>query len=275
VLGMTAIDGCGRTLHAGGRVVKNVAGYDLVRLLTGSWGGLAVITELTLRTHPLPSAAATLVFEFVSAAELDAARARLLAEPLPLAAIDFAVDATGSTTFWILVVRVEGTGEEVADQGDRVCAAVGREPSDAVEDWESPAHVDSEGGMTLKIATAPADIVGTVRGALSKLKDSGARRSGASLRVAGHLGAGVARFHIGAEDSEDENSRYAAFASLLTATSARDLVRTRVIERAPAAIKTTHDVWGSAPAAIALMRSIKQRLDPDDVLSPGRFVGGL
>ena len=275
VLGMTAIDGCGRTLRAGGRVVKNVAGYDLVRLLTGSWGGLAVLTELTLRTHPLPSAGATLVFEFVSPAELDAARVRLLAEPLPLAALDFAVDASGSTTLWILVVRVEGTGEEVADQGDRVCAAVGREPADAVEDWESPAHIDAEGGVTLKIATAPSDIVSAVRTALTKLRESAPRLAHAPLLVAGHLGAGIARFHIGATGSEDSSAQYSSFAALWSATSQNHAVRTRVIERAPAAIKTTHDVWGAAPASISLMREIKRRLDPDDVLSPGRFVGGL
>jgi len=275
VLGMTAIDGCGRTLRAGGRVVKNVAGYDLVRLLTGSWGGLAVLTELTLRTHPLPSAGATLVFEFVSPTELDAARVRLLAEPLPLAALDFAVDASGSTTLWILVVRVEGTGEEVADQGDRVCAAVGREPADAVEDWESPAHVDAEGGITLKIATSPSDIVAAVRSALAKLRESAPRLANAPLLVAGHLGAGVARLHIGASGTEDTGTQYSAFASLWSAIAHNEEVRTRVIERAPAAIKSTHEVWGAAPASISLMREIKRRLDPDDVLSPGRFVGGL
>lgn len=275
VLGMTAIDGCGRTLRAGGRVVKNVAGYDLVRLLTGSWGGLAVITELTLRTHPLPAAGATLVFEFVSPAELDAARVRLLAEPLPLAALDFAVDASGSTTLWLLVVRVEGTGEEVADQGDRVCATVGREPADAVEDWESPAHIDAEDGVTLKIATPASEIIGTVRTALARLQESGPRLAHAPLRVAGHLGAGLARFHIGATGADDTSAEYAAFAALWAATSPENAVRTRVIERAPTAIKTTHDVWGAPPASIPLMRAIKRRLDPDDVLAPGRFVGGL
>jgi glycolate oxidase FAD binding subunit len=269
VLGMTFLDGCGRTVVAGGRVVKNVAGYDLVRLLCGSWGSLGVVTELVLRTHPLPTAGATLVFEFVSPAELDAARARLLAEPLPLVAIDFAVDAAGATTLWILAVRVEGSGEEVSDQGDRVCAAVGREPADALGGWESPAHIDTEDGITLKIATPPSRLVTTVRSVLARMKEAGVRTA---PRVAGHLGAGIARFHLA---SSDDNALYAAFAALWSATAPGDDVRTRVIERATPAIKSTHPVWGAPPASLPLMREVKKRLDPDGVLSPGRFVGGL
>ena len=297
-------------------VVKNVAGYDLVRLLTGSWGSLAVLTEMTLRTHPLPAAGATLVFEFVSPAELDAARSRLLAEALPLAALDFAVDTSESTALWILAVRIEGTEEEVAAEGDRVCSVVGREPADAVEDWVSPAHVDAPGGVTLKIAAPSSDIVGAVRGVVAKLKETGARLARTPLRIAGHLGAGIARFHIGATGGEEEEARRAdaaggidhgfaatgqrtalaaamepaataeraafavpteraAFAALWAATTPDAVIRGRVIERAPAAIKAEHDVWGTPPATLALMRALKRRFDPDGVLAPGRFVGGL
>jgi len=275
VLGMTAIDGCGRTLKAGGRVVKNVAGYDLVRLLAGSWGGLAVITELTLRTHPLPAAGATLVFEFVSPAELDSARTRLLEEAMPLAAVDFAVDSSEATPLWLLVVRVEGTDEEVAFQGDRVCAAAAREPADAHEDWLSPAHVDEEGGVTLRLATSPSDVVGAVRGVLAKLKETGSRLSRTPIRIAGHLGAGIARIHMGTSGEGGEALDRAAFAALWAATSTGDAIRTRVIERAPLAVKSAHDVWGNPPATLSLMRAIKRRFDPDDVLAPGRFTGGL
>lgn len=285
VLGLTAIDGCGRTLIAGGRVVKNVAGYDLVRLLSGSRGGLAVLTEVTLRTHPLPAAGATLVFEFVSSIELDAARVRLLGEPLPLAALDFAVDASGSTPLWLLIVRVEGTEEEVAAQGDRVCAAVGRDPADALEEWISPVHIDAEGGITLKITTAPSDLAATVRDVVTTLRAPDSPLSRVPLQVAGHLGAGIARFHL-PSTAEDQQGPSSGFSLLWRATQpGADLrsdgragstgIGSRVIERAPSAIKAAHDVWGEPPAALPLMRALKRRFDPDDVLAPGRFVGGL
>lgn len=278
VLGLTAIDGCARTIVAGGRVVKNVAGYDLVRLLTGSWGQLGVITQLTLRTHPLPQAGATLVFEFLAAAELDAARARLMAEPLPLAAVDFAVDAGGVTTVWMLVVRVEGTDEEVAFQGDRVCTLAGRDPSDALEDWASPAWIDDGTGATVKISAAPSSIVAAAHGVLEKLKASSSRLGRGRLAIAGHLGAGLARVHVGVERMADGNTApfdANAMAALWSATESDGAIRHRVLERGPAAFKHSVEVWGPAPASLPLMRAVKRRLDPDDVLAPGRLAGGL
>jgi len=287
VLGLTAIDGCARTIVAGGRVVKNVAGYDLVRLIAGSFGSLAVITQMTLRTHPLPAAGATLVFEFLSAAELDAARARLLAEPLPLAAVDFTVDTSTATSVWMLMVRVEGTAEEVAFQGDRVCALAGRDPVDALEEWLSPAWIDDGAGATVKVSAPPAKLVGAVHGALDKLKGVAARLSHAPLSVAGHLGAGIARFHVGVERAPDRGDRgdrgaapptvdAAVLAALWAATEpAEGGIRLRVLERGPASFKASCEVWGPAPASLPIMRALKRRLDPDDVLAPGRLVGGL
>jgi glycolate oxidase FAD binding subunit len=108
-----------------------------------------------------------------------------------------------------------------------------------------------------------------VRGVLARMKEAGVRTA---PRVAGHLGAGIARFHLA---GPDDNALYAAFAALWSATASGDDVRTRVIERATPAIKSTHPVWGPPPASLPLMREVKKRLDPDGVLSPGRFVGGL
>ena len=280
VLGLTAIDGCARTIQAGGRVVKNVAGYDLVRLLAGSWGSLGVITQLTLRTHPVPQAGATLVFEFLSAAELDGARVRLLGEPLPLAALDFVVDASGSTPVWMLVVRIEGTEDEVAWQGDRVCALAGRDPAEATEDWVSPAWVDDGSGATVQLSAPPSVLVAGVRGVLEQWKATASRLSHAPLRIAGHLGAGLARIHLGVERPRDPDAPMppvdtAALAALWAATEPGDAIRRRVLERGPAAFKATTEVWGPAPASLPLMRALKRRLDPDDVLAPGRLPGGL
>jgi glycolate oxidase FAD binding subunit len=181
-----------------------------------------------------------------------------------------------------MAVRVEGTEEEVAAQGDLVCAAVGRDPSEAVEDWVSPAHVDAPGGVTLKITAAPSDLVGVVRATLARLRETAARLAHVPLRIAGHLGAGIARFHLAAATAEDPLpdapaafADFTAFAALWSATEPGAAIRTRLIERAPAAIKAAHDVWGAPPASLSLMRALKRRFDPDDVLAPGRFVGGL
>jgi len=282
VLGMNVIDGCGRTLGAGGRVVKNVAGYDLVRLLTGSWGTLAVVTDVTLRTHPLPAAAATLVFDFASASDLDAARGRVFGANLPLAALDLAVDlsvdpasdaqssAGGSVPIWSLIARVEGSEEEVAAQGDRLCALCGRDPADALEAWASPAGAEDSAGAAIRIGTEPADLIPALVDILAQVRQGsvrpGAKSKAVSLFVGGHLGNGIARLQLG---------NAAGGAALLRATEVGGRVRTRVIERVPAGDFSGHDVWGPLPASFALMRELKRRFDPDSVLAPGRFVGGL
>lgn len=285
LLGVSALDGCGRAIEAGGRVVKNVAGYDLVRLLAGSRGSLAVLTRMTLRTHPLPVAGATLLFEFVSPAEFEAARVRLLAEPLALAAVDFAVDASEGAPLWILVVRVEGSVDEVAFQGDRVCAAVARDPADALEDWTSPAWIDGEGGLTLSVRTRPTDLVAVVRDALAAARAATPSRGAASLRAAGHLGAGIARFHVDSVDGSEP-----ALHALLAATAPRAAashgnspggtgqagpVLSRAIERAPLVVKRGAGAWAPVPPSLPLMRELKRRFDPDGVLAPGRLAGGL
>lgn len=276
VLGMTAIDGCGRTLRAGGRVVKNVAGYDLVRLLTGSWGTLAIVTEVTLRTHPLPAAAATLVFDFASAADLDAARGRIFGANLPLAALDLAVDmnsdadAGGSVPIWSVVARAEGSEEEVAAQGDRLCALCGRDPADALETWTSPAGTEDPGATTIRIGTQPADLVPALADILAQVRQSSAPAGAKaiSLFVGGHLGSGIARLQLSDADG-------AGVAALLRATEVGGHVRTRVVERGGAGESGGPDVWTPLPASFELMRQLKQRFDPDSVLAPGRFVGGL
>lgn len=282
-LGLTAIDGCARTLKAGGRVVKNVAGYDLVRLLTGSWGSLGIITELTLRTHPLPAAAATLVFDFASAPDLDAARGRVFGSNLPLAALDLAVDlsadsdagAGSSVPIWSLIARVEGSEEEVAAQGDRLCALCGRDPADAVEAWASPVGADDSGGAAVRIGTEPADLVPALVDILTQVRGgAGASDKGpVALFVGGHLGSGIARLQLAGAGSAGGGS--AGGAALLRATEVGGRVRTRVVERAGPGDFTGHDVWAPLPASFSLMRELKRRFDPDAVLAPGRFVGGL
>ncbi len=281
VLGLTAIDGCARTLSAGGRVVKNVAGYDLVRLLTGSWGTLGIITDVTLRTHPLPAAAATLVFDFASASDLDNARGRVFGANLPLAAFDLAVDlnvdpgaaAGGSLPIWSLIARVEGSEEEVAAQGDRLCALCGRDPADALEAWTSPAAAGDAGNVSVRIGTEPADMIPALVDIFAQVRESAsatsAKAEALSLFVGGHLGSGVARLQI------IDGGSAAAGAALLRATEVAGRVRTRVVERSSDGDFGGHDVWAPLPASFSLMRELKRRFDPDCVLAPGRFVGGL
>lgn len=284
LLGVTAVDGCGRTLQAGGRVVKNVAGYDLTRLLAGSRGSLAVLTSMTLRTHPLPEAAATLVFQVGGAAALEQARLLLQAEPMPLAAVDFSIEADGrGGQTWKLWLRLEGTEAEVAAQGDRACTVLDRDPVDAGEAWQSPAHAGDGDCMTWSIAASPSELA---RIAAETATQAAGSPHGRGLRVGGHLASGIARFQLplshGEASAIAEQPPLAAQPGPLVLFHAlwercgRDLgVRSRVLEQMPSGWKQGLDPWGASPASLPLMRALKQRFDPDGVLSPGRLPGGL
>ncbi len=280
VLGMDVVDGKLRSYRAGGRVVKNVAGFDLCRLFTGSRGTLAVITEVTLRTHPIPPAAGTALFDFETAESLDTARARIFDSNLPLAALDFAVDVMDGRASWTLAARAEGTEGEVTYQIERLCELVGAEPGAVDGEWWSPAHADGEAAGVIRLDMAPSQIVAaTDRVAEATGKDV------PTLTVGGHLGDGTARFSV----SEAVAVGRVLDAACQVAKSAADgsfghpakLGRV-VVEKAPAGRKRGIDVWdagaddGKAGAQrIGLMRALKERFDPNGILAPGRFTGGL
>ena len=265
VLGMTVVDGLGRTLRLGGRVVKNVAGYDLVRLFAGSHGTLGVITEATLRTHPLPEQARTFEFGFVRAVEVEAARAAVFASELPLAGFDVEVGHRYDETVWTLVARVEGTVSQVEYQSHRLAELCGRPARTVADAWTSPFHPRADETLVMKIGATPATLV-----ALADDIARGWADDPRSLRLAGRIADGALRVSMASGGSESDLVTVA----LVRRAAARHDARA-VIERIDPGAKERIDVWGEPPAGLALMRRIKDRFDPDRVLAPERYVGGL
>jgi glycolate oxidase FAD binding subunit len=104
VMEVQFIDGLGRVVRGGGKVVKNAAGFDLPKLMVGSYGRLGIITELTFKVYPRPSGVVTLLFELRDAASALRAMQLLTVKPLPLAAADL-IPAEGSSSTWKLAAR--------------------------------------------------------------------------------------------------------------------------------------------------------------------------
>ncbi len=270
VLGMHVVDGKGRSYDVGGRVVKNVAGFDLVRLFTGSRGSLAVITELTLRTFPVAACRTTVLLPFEDVESLDRLRAEVFRSQLAPAAVDFAAETQGGMLgsrrwTWMMAAHLEGTEEQVAWQCTRLAEMSGREPVIDDGDWFSPAHADPEADLVVRLTLRPGKALGATHSVLAELDGRIAE-----LFVGGHLGDGTVRFS--ARPGNRPQSEALVEAAERAATAAGGHV---VLERAPLALKTGRDIWGRAPGALALMRELKKRFDPDGVLAPGRFVGGL
>ena len=264
LIGITVVRADGVVAKAGGRVVKNVAGYDLGKLLIGSLGTLAVIVDATFRLHPLPAARS-----WVSVPAADPAEAhRLVQSVLNAQAVPAGIEVewapTGAGTVSVLL---EGREEGVAGRAETVRRLLGEtstgsgveEPADgATYPWDVTA-VGDDRATALKLTFA-----------LSGLADVLTAATEAGAHVRGSAGAGVA---------------YAALAPgtpVATVSGALDLLRractahggSAVVVDASADVKAGVDVWGPVPA-VDLMRRVKEQFDPDHRLAPGRFVGGI
>ena len=260
VLGMTVIDGHGRVLRLGGRVVKNVAGYDLVRLFTGSHGSLGVIAEATLRCHPQPAVARTMRVHCDNSEHLERARKELFASHLPLAALDFEMATSTTSHAWTLYLRVEGSSREVEAQRDRIRDLCKGTIDDDDGLWRSPVH--AEGDFVMRVGVAPASTVAFAR----RLAATGSE----PLLVGGRLGDGTLRVSAQRAQLNDE----ASFLDRVQ-SAARAFGGMTVIESASPAVKRGRSVWDEGDTPIALMHAIKSRFDPHGLFAPGRFVGGL
>jgi glycolate oxidase FAD binding subunit len=269
VVGMSFVRADGVLAKGGGKVVKNVAGFDVPRLLAGSLGTLALIATVTVRLHPLPEAESTVLLANLAPAEARGLVQALLASQLEPTSVAGFLEGEHLR----IGVRFEGFGPGVAQQRERLLAlADERKLSAEVLDdgaarafWSRHDVLRSEGELRAKIAAPPASLPDMTRGALRPLLANGA----SAAVVYPTLGVAFTSGHVG-----DDPGRAVAAIGAARAALTR-LGGTLVVTAAPAAVREAVDVWGPPPASLALMRRVKAELDPDHRLAPGRFVGGL
>ncbi|MEM6398980.1 MAG: FAD-binding oxidoreductase [Cyanobacteria bacterium P01_D01_bin.116] len=264
LLGVTFVRADGQIARAGGKVVKNVAGYDLMKLFTGSYGTLSIITEATFRLYPMQSASGTAVFmgsfesisqaaDTIRGSALTPTQADLLSSQL-VSSMELG-KALG------LIIRFESIPESVEEQLNQVLQ-IGEKlglskvvfSEKAEQDlWHRlPEQIhlsEPESAITCKIGVLPNAAVEILNQA-----DLGL------INIS--TGLGILRF-----DSVDK------------VLEMRKLCEQKsgflTILSAPIDIKQKVDIWGYSGNALGLMRGIKKQFDSDNTLSPGRFLGGI
>ncbi|HEY8471793.1 MAG TPA: FAD-binding oxidoreductase [Natronosporangium sp.] len=258
LLGVTLVRADGVVAHSGGKVVKNVAGYDLGKLLTGSYGTLAAIATATLRLHPLPAATryATVTVD-TPAAAYERAAAWHASQLLP-SAVELDRPAGGPIT---LAALFEGTADGVAARAAEAAAAVGGEVLAAPPGWFGrwPGTPDD---TLLQVTALPATLP-ELLGAIERAADA----AGLPAVVRGSTGLAILQVGLpGEAPPESVTGFLAALRAGLAGGSA-------VVVHSPV---TDLDWWGPVNSgALALMRRVKEQFDPEHRLSPGRFVGGI
>ena len=281
LIGVTVVTADGAIVRGGGKVVKNVAGYDLPKLFVGSYGTLGVIVEATVKLRPLPEHERLVCVPFDRLKDAGAAVKTLLAGDLIPNAIDL-LDAAAAAALGAespaLVVGFDGLREQVdwqcAELSRLVAACGGREGRPLPDDTWPRLGTAARAAFP---ATAAVMAFSVLPGQVADLMEQGAglaRARGLASAWAAHAGVGVVRAALA---SDDRAKQPAPIAALLQEW--RNLARAGgghgTLEWAPLAVKSQVPVWDDPGAAGRIMERIKAQLDPRNILNPGRFVAGI
>jgi len=269
LIGITVVRADGVIAHSGGKVVKNVAGYDLGKLFAGSAGTLGLITDATFRLHPLPGARAFVVAEYGSVAAACDAVAAAANSQLVASAVELSRSSPGSPVR--IGVLLEGSADGAAARASRMADLLSpatpgsAEVSASAPPWW-PGPPEASDGPLIRVSFW----VSALDGVLDAI-DEAARGTGISPQLAGSAGAGV--LYV----SCPPTGAAAAFVAALR--EALEHGRGKVVVlAAPAPVRDALAAGGMAGThqpALSLMRAVKDQFDPGHRMAPGRFPEGI
>lgn len=265
IIGITVARTDGRLARSGGIVVKNVAGYDMGRLMTGSFGTLALIVEATFKLVPVAQASRTVVVTTPSTVVLGGVLAAIMSSQTMPTAVEL------ETPPGRLLVRFE-TVERAAEQqasevttlalprGARTDIVSGADEAalwraHAVRPWNKP-------GCVIKISM----LLSEIPSLLDSLRDTAV---GHDWELVGRAGVGVLLLRLDGSDDEQERVAVQLRGRFKTGEGHVSVLR------ASPDLKTRLEAWGSVGDALPLMQTIKRQFDPAGILNPGRGPGGL
>lgn len=271
LLGLRAVLVDGTVIKSGGKVVKNVSGYDLHKVFVGSMGTLGAIAEVTLKVAPLPRVDRTFAVSCSSAAlatgmimsaheaNLALASAELLSPP--------AASRLGHAGTWTALLRVAGgqaaASRTIGDLDELAALARGSMDEVDVSAWSRWREHFAPSALGLRIS-----VLSSRAGEVSEALDRSF--AGETASISASVAAGLIRLNM--------TPRSAASCSQLV-HRAEEIARQRagfvIVDEAPESYKRTIDIFGSTRGDIEIMRRLKREFDPAGILGPGRFLGRL
>ncbi|MEB3829562.1 FAD-binding oxidoreductase [Phormidium sp. CCY1219] len=274
LLGISFVRYDGELAKAGGRVVKNVAGYDLMKLLSGSYGTLGIICQVTFRVYPKSLGSGSVVLtgdaEAIATATQTLRNSALtptvhdLLSPQLVSGLEMGEGMGLLVRFQSLSDSVEEQSARVLEVGEKLGLNGSAYPESQEADlWrrlrEIMAQSDTEGAIACKIGVRPTEAVAT----LAKVDQI----LGGSAVGQIHASSGLGSLGFDAENAVEKISQM------------RQLCQNNggylTVRSAPIHIKQQLDIWGYTGNALDIMQKIKQQFDPENIFSPQGFVGGI
>jgi len=287
VIGLTVVTAAGTLVKGGGKVVKNVAGYDLPKLFVGAFGTLGVIVEATVKLRPRPEADRMVMARFASLKEAGAAARAVMGSDLLPSALDLVDGETlralelGGPDGAALLIGVDGIAEQVhwqCTEVERMLRLQGLVDARVLDADARDAAWRARGGLgrgafpetaaVMRWVVLPAQVADVMEQGMGV-----ALRAGLPVALAAHAGVGVVEAVLAGGEGADAtkvSDVLIEWRTLVRAAGGQALV-----ESAPLAIKERVPVWDDLGPALRIMQRIKSQLDPSGLLNPGRFAGGI
>ncbi|HTO12539.1 MAG TPA: FAD-binding oxidoreductase [Candidatus Binatia bacterium] len=278
LIGVSVVTADGTVVRGGGKVVKNVAGYDVPKLFVGSYGTLGIVVSATFKLRPVPEDERLVAVTFDRLKDCGAAARAVLAGDLIPSALEI-LDAAAGAPLGLggvtLVVGFDGLREQVEAQASALAAMAGSLggrpattlPASAWARLAAPAR-DAFGSPA---AVMSLSVLPTTVSDMMEQGMEAARRRGLASAWAAHAGVGAVTGALAAErEATTVGAVLAEWRALARAAGGH-----ATLLWAPLAVKSDVPVWDDAGPAGRIMQKIKAQLDPNNVLNPGRFVAGI